>query len=107
MNAIARELDTNRTKVCLVIDKTFSFGIEKVMKVLQGGERNRVIDEVARSSVIKIACPTPSDLGYTYEVWTNRLLTEYIRKKAHEDYGLKHISSTLQKCSHMFRLDAH
>ena len=93
MNAIARELDTNRTRVYLVIDKAISFGVEKALKDLPGRGRNRAIRDEARSFVIKIACTKPSDLGYAYEVWTNRLLTEYIREKTPEEYGLKGISN--------------
>lgn len=93
VNAIARELDTNRTRVYRVIDKAISFGVEKALKDLPGRARNRAIGDEARSFVIKIACTKPSDLGNTYEVWTNRLLTEYIREKAPEEYGLKDISN--------------
>ena len=93
VNAIARELNTNRTRVYLVIDKAISFGVEKALNDLPGRGRNRAIGDEARSFVIRIACTKPSDLGYTYEVWTNRLLTKYIREKAPEEYSLKDISN--------------
>ncbi len=93
VNAIARELGTNRTRVYLVIDKAISFGVEKALKDLPGRGRNRAIGDDERSFIIKSACTKPSDLGYTYEVWTNRLLTEYIRKNAPEEYNLKDISN--------------
>ena len=76
-----------------MIDKAISFGVEKALKDLPGRARNRAIGDEARSFVIKIACTKPSDLGYAYEVWTNRLLTEYIREKTPEEYGLKGISN--------------
>ena len=88
VNAIARELGTNRTRVYLVLDKAISFGVEKALKDLPGRERNRATGDDERSLIIKSACTKPSDLGYIHDVWTNRLLTEYIRKNAPEEYNL-------------------
>jgi transposase len=93
VNSIASELDTKRTRVYLVIDKAITFGVDKAMKDLPGRGRNRTIGDKTRSFVIKSACTKPSELGYTYEMWTNRLLTEYIRKNALEEYGLRNISN--------------
>ena len=93
VNAIARELDTNRTRVYLVIDKAITFGVDKALKDLPGRGRNRTIGDEAISFVIKSACTKPSELGYTYGVWTNKLLREYIRKNAPEEYGLMDISN--------------
>ena len=93
VNAIASELDTNMTRVYLVIDKAITFGVDKALKDLPGRGRNRAIGDEARSFIIRSACTKPSELGYTYEMWTNRLLTEYIRKNAPEEYGLRNISN--------------
>ena len=93
MNAIANELVTNRTRLYLVIDKAITFGMDKALKDLPGSGRNRTIGDEARSFIIKSACTKPSEFGYTYEGWTNRLLTEYIRKNAPEEYNLKDISN--------------
>ena len=80
VNAIASELDTNMTRVYLVIDKAITFGVDKAQKDLPGRGRNRTIGDEARSFIIRSACTKPSELGYTYEVRVNRLLMEYIRK---------------------------
>jgi hypothetical protein len=93
VNTIARELHTNRTKIYLVIDKAISFGVEKALKDLSGRGRKRTIGNEGRSFIIKTACTKPSDLGYPHEIWTNRLLTEYIREKAPEEYNLGDISN--------------
>ena len=92
-STIARDLHTNRTKVNLVIDKAISFGIEIALKDLPGRGRNRIIGDDARAFIVKSACTKPSDLGYTYEIWTNRLLTEHIREKAPDEYNLREISN--------------
>ena len=93
VNAIARELHTNRTKVYLTIDKALSFGVEKAIKDLSGRGKKRTIGNEGRSFIIKTACTKPSDLGYPHEIWTNRLLTKYIRENAPEEYNLGNISN--------------
>ena len=93
VNAIARELHTNRTKVYLTIDKALSFGVEKAIKDLSGRAKKRSIGNEGRSFIIKTACTKPSDLGYPHEIWTNRLLTKYIRENAPEEYNLGNISN--------------
>ncbi len=93
VNTIARELHTNRTKVYLTIDKALSFGVEKAIKDLSGRGKKRTIGNEGRSFIIKTACTKPSDLGYPHEIWTNRLLTKYIRENAPEEYNLGNISN--------------
>ena len=93
INAIAKELKTNRTRVYLTINKALSFGIEHALKDLPGRGRHRTIDDEARAYIIKTACTKPKDLGYPYELWTNRSLTEYIRKNAPGEYKLMKLSN--------------
>ena len=93
VNAIAGELKTNRTRVYLTIDKALSFGIEHALKDLPGRGRHRTIDDEAGAYIIKTACTKPKDLGYPYELWTNRSLTEYIRKNAPGEYKLMKLSN--------------
>ena len=93
VNTIARELHTNRTKVYLTIDKALSFGVEKALKDLSGRGKKRTIGNEGRAFIIRTACTQPSELGYPYEIWTNRLLTNHIRENAPEEYDLKSISN--------------
>jgi len=90
---IARELDTNRTKVYLVIDKALSFGVENALGDLPGRGKPRAILDEARSFIINTACTKPIDRGLPQELWTNRSLTQYIRKNAPEEYKLGHVSN--------------
>lgn len=92
-NAIAKELHTNRTKVYLVIDKALSLGVENAFNDLPGRGKKRTIDNEKRAFIVKTACTKPSELGYPHEVWTNRLLTQYIREKAPGEYNLGSISN--------------
>ena len=93
VNTIARELHTNRTKVYLTIDKALSFGVETALKDLSGRGKKRTIGNEGRAFIIRTACTQPSELGYPYEIWTNRLLTNHIRENAPEEYDLKSISN--------------
>lgn len=91
--AIARELKTNRTKVYLVINKALSFGTEAALNDLPGRGKPRSIGDDARSYIIGIACTKPSSLGMPQELWTNRSLTDYVRKHAPHEYDLGNISN--------------
>ena len=93
VNAIARSLETTRTKIYLVIDKALSYGIDQALRDLPGRGRSRTISDEARAYIIRTACTSPRDLGYTYELWTNRLLTDHIREKSPEEYDLGGISN--------------
>ena len=67
--------------------------MEKAIKDLSGRGKKRTIGNEGRSFIIKTACTKPSDLGYPHEIWTNRLLTKYIRENAPEEYNLGNISN--------------
>lgn len=79
VSSIARELDTNRPKVERCIDKALQFGIDRALEDLPGRGRSAVITPEARAWVVSLACMKPKDLGYSYELWTTRLLAEYVR----------------------------
>jgi transposase len=84
VSSIARELDTNRPKVERCIDKALHFGVDRALEDLPGRGRNAVITTEARAWVVSLACMKPKDLGYSYELWTTRLLADHIRKHCHE-----------------------
>lgn len=92
-NAIARKLGTSRTKVYLAIDKALSFGIDQALRDLPGRGKPRKISDEARAFIIRTACTSPKELGYTYEIWTNRLMTKHIREKSPGEYNLGNISN--------------
>ncbi|MEM0136064.1 MAG: hypothetical protein QXU18_12715 [Thermoplasmatales archaeon] len=50
------------------------------------------VDE-AMVYIVRIACAKPVILGLSLKLWTNRSLTEYIRKNASEQYNLRNISN--------------
>jgi putative transposase len=42
--------------------------------------RHRDISAESRARVVSLACMKPKNLGYTYEIWTQRLLTKHIQE---------------------------
>lgn len=84
VSSIARDLETNRPKVERCIDKALQFGVDRALEDLPGRGRSAVITPEARAWVVSLACMKPQDLGYSYELWTTRLLAEHVRKHCHE-----------------------
>lgn len=84
VSGIARELRTNRPKVERCIDKALQFGVGRALKDLPGRGRAAVITADARAWVVSLACKKPKELGYSYELWTTRLLAQHVRNHCHD-----------------------
>ncbi len=80
VSAIARKLKINRPKVERHISKALDLGVEAALEDLPRKGKPQVITPEARAWVVSIACLKPKDIGYSYELWTTRLLAEHIRK---------------------------
>jgi transposase len=92
---IARDFHTNRYKVIRVIKKALAYGLEDALKDLPRSGRPKEISSEARAWIISIACIKPKDIGYPHELWTQRLLVEYIRAHCHEK-GFEDLSNIAQ-----------
>jgi transposase len=79
VSSIARDLGTNRPKVERCIDKALQFGVDRALHDLPGRGREAVITAEARAWVLALACMKPKELGYSYELWTTRLLAGHVR----------------------------
>ena len=88
-------MHTNRYKVIRIIKKALAYGLEDALKDLPRSGRPKEIPSEARAWVISIACTKPKDLGYPHELWTQRLLVEYIRIHCREK-GLEELSNISQ-----------
>ena len=80
VSAIARQMNTNRPKVERCIDKALQFGAIASLGDLPRKGRQPSITPEARAWVISLACQKPKELGYSYELWTTRLLAEHARR---------------------------
>lgn len=80
VSAIARKLGTNRPNVERCIDKALQLGPRAALADLQGRGRKARIPQEARAWLVSLACQKPKDLGYSYELWTTKLLAAHARK---------------------------
>jgi len=80
ISAIARELRTNRAKVERCVNKALQFGWMAALKDLQRSGRPPTITPEARAWVVSLACQKPKDFGYSYELWTTRLLSKHVQE---------------------------
>lgn len=80
VSAIAREFSTNRPKVERCIDKALQLGALTSLDDLQRSGKPIEITAEAKTWFINLACRKPKELGYSFELWTNRLLAMHVRK---------------------------
>jgi transposase len=79
ISAIARRFGTNRAKVDRCVSKALQFGVKASLGDLPRRGRPVSITEDARAWLLSLACQKPKDLGYSYEMWTTRLLAAHVR----------------------------
>jgi len=86
VSSIARAMNTNRPKIERQISKALELGVRAALDDLPRKGKPATITPEAKAWVVACACQKPKDLGYSYELWTTRLLAEHVRKHCHE-YG--------------------
>jgi transposase len=79
--AIARRHHVSRSTVVLCIQKFLQFGLDAALGELPRSGKPRRLTDDAIAWVQHCACQQPKDLGYSYELWTYRLLIAHIRKQ--------------------------
>lgn len=79
-NALARQV--NRNTVVLCLRKYLGFGLEAALGELPRSGKPRQVSDEAITWIQNLACQKPKDLGYAQELWTYKLLTEHVRRKA-------------------------
>ena len=84
--AIADQLNTNTSKVYRSIDKALEFGALNALDDIKRSGRPAAITDDAKTWIVSLACQKPKALGYSYEVWTTRLLARHIKENA-DDAG--------------------
>jgi len=84
VSAIARQLSTNRPKVERCIDKALQIGALTALDDLPRSGKPPEITLEARAWLINIACQKPIELGYSLELWTNRLLAKHAQEHCKE-----------------------
>jgi len=84
ISGIAHQLGTNRPKIERCVDKALQLGPLAALEDLPGRGKPPSITPEARAWVVSVACQKPKDFGYSYELWTTRLLAKHIRKTCRE-----------------------
>ena len=84
ISAIARQLDTNRPKVERCLEKALELGPLAALDDLPRSGKPPTITPEARAWLVSVACQKPTDLGYSYELWTTDLLARHARRHCEE-----------------------
>jgi len=79
--AIARHHHVSRSTVVGCIQKFLQFGLEAALGELPRSGKPRQLPDDAIVWVQHCACQKPKELGYSYELWTYRLLLAHIRRR--------------------------
>ena len=77
---IARHYHVSRSTVVLCIQKFLQFGLDAALGELPRLGKPRQLPDDAIAWVQNCACQKPKELGYSYELWTYRLLVAHIRR---------------------------
>lgn len=76
---IARHHRVSRGTVVLCIQKCLDFGLDAALGELPRSGKPRQLPDDAIAWVQNCACQKPKELGYSYELWTYKLLTAHVR----------------------------
>jgi transposase len=78
--AVAQQNRVSRATVVLCIGKCLEFGLDAALGELPRSGRPPKVTDDAVTWVQHCACQKPKELGYSYELWTYKLLTAHIRE---------------------------
>src|SRR5882672_1601142 len=79
--AIARRHRVSRGTVLHCIQKCLQYGLDAALGELPRPGKPRQLPDDAIAWVMNCACQKPKELGYSYELWTYRLLTAHVRQR--------------------------
>jgi transposase len=82
---IARWLDGHRSTVNRCIARALKEGPLRTLDDRPRSGRPRLITPEARAWLVSLACQKPKKLGYSYELWTLKLLTQHARKTCEQE----------------------
>lgn len=77
---IAQHHHVSRGTVVLCINKCLEFGLEAALGELPRPGKPRQLPDDAIAWVQNCACQKPKELGYSYELWTYKLLNAHVRQ---------------------------
>ena len=78
--AIAQHHHVSRSTVVLCLRKFLQFGLDVALGELPRSGKPRQVPDDAIAWVQHCACQKPKELGYSYELWTYKLLVAHVRQ---------------------------
>src|SRR5260221_2853888 len=78
--SIARRHHVSRSTVVLCIQKCLQFGLDAALGESPRRGKPRQLADDAIAWVLHCACQKPKELGYSYELWTYKLLTAHVHR---------------------------
>lgn len=93
---ISTKLGVHRNTVSTFIKKYMAAGLEYSLNDAERSGKPNLITDEEKSYITNIACTKPKELGQASELWTYRLLRDFIRSHCKEDGypGLQKIAHT-------------
>ena len=77
---IARQHQISRGTVVLCVRKCLEFGLDAALAELPRSGKPRQLPDDAIAWVQNCACQKPKELGYSYELWTYKLLIDHVHR---------------------------
>ena len=107
---ISRELKVDYKTVRLWIQRVLDLGVKEGLVDKSKSGRPQDIRAESRAWIVSLACMKPKNLGYPYEIWTQRLLAQHIRenciKEGHPDLS-KINQGTISKILNASKIKPH
>lgn len=93
---ISAKIGVHRNTVSTYIKKYLSAGLQYALSDSERSGKPNLITDEEKAFITNIACTKPKELGQAAELWTYRLLRDYIREHCQENgySGLKNIAHT-------------
>lgn len=82
---ISKTVGLSRESIYSNIDKALAFGPIAGLGDLSGRGVSAEINDEDKAWVVHLACSSPRDYGYAYEVWTYSLLAKHIKDSCEEN----------------------
>jgi len=83
-SAVAALMQLSVSSVDKCINKALQFGIHQALEDFKRSGRSVELTAEAKAWIVSLACQKPKELGYSYELWTMKLLAEHVREYAVE-----------------------
>lgn len=82
LTTIGQNLGKHPSVIGRWVDRALQMGPSAALVDLRRPGRPRIIPDDAKAWLVSLACQKPKDFGYSFELWTHRLLTKHVQEHA-------------------------